>query len=255
VSYSALPTLDHYQCILGLINKQTFIIIWYMDKMTPEDRKGRRGRPPKGQVGDTSGRILEAALGLFARGGYAGASIRKIAREVGITEGAIYAHFESKRAIYNALVAQAGPPVVLEQLASWDHPACAEDPESFVRALARRVVEEWDNPRARLFASVFMRESATGSDVGGTSILGAIEEVQRRLGNTFRRWMEEGLFDSESTPEHLVWELFAPIVYVRFVYLHGEATDEERRAGWRLVEEHVDHFVSSVFGKPKVEGP
>ena len=222
-----------------------------MDKeTTSEDRKARRGRPPKDQVGDTRGHLLEAALKLFAREGYAGASIRKIAREVGVTEGAIYAHFESKRAIYEALVAQAGPPVILEELASGNLPA-STDPESFVRSLAGRVVEEWDKPRARLFASVFMRESATGSEVGGTSIVGAIEEVQRRLGGTFRRWMEEGLFASESTPEHLVWELFAPIVYVRFVYLHGQATDEERHAGRRLVEEHVNHFVSSVLGISK----
>src|ERR671933_1696626 len=106
-------------------------------KTTPEDRKGRRGRPPKGQVGDTSGRILEAALRLFAREGYAGASIRKIAREVGVTEGAIYAHFEGKRAIYEALVAQAGPPVILGELASGNLRASGE-PESFVRLLAWR---------------------------------------------------------------------------------------------------------------------
>lgn len=223
------------------------------EKATPEDRKGRRGRPPKSEALDTRGRILEAALGLFAREGYAGASIRKIAREVGITEGAIYAHFESKRAIYEALVAQAGPPVILGELASGNL-SMRTNPESFVRLLARRVIEEWDKPRARLFASVFMRESGTGSGVGGTSILGDVEEVQRRLGDVFRRWMEEGLFDSESAPEHLVWELFAPIVYIRFVYLHGQATEEERQAGRRLAGEHVNHFVSSVLRRPNNEG-
>lgn len=222
------------------------------EKMQPKARKGRRGRPPKSEVGDTRGRILEAALVLFAREGYAGASIRRIAREVGVTEGAIYAHFESKRAIYETLVAQAGPPVILKELYDTNLPT-GTDPESFVRLLARRVVEEWDKPRARLFASVFMRESGVGSDVGGTSILGAVEEVQRRLGSFFRRWMEEGLFDSESTPEHLVWELFAPVVYIRFVYLHGQATDEERRAGRRLVEAHVNHFVSSVLRRRSKE--
>ena len=247
-------TVDHRRSY-RLFNKQTFIIIHFVNKETsPETRKGRRGRPPKGEAGDTRGRILDAALESFAREGYAGTSIRKIAREVGVTEGAIYAHFESKRAIYETLVAQAGPPVILKELASGNLPESA-DPESFLRLLVRRVIEEWDKPRARLFASVFMRESGTGSDVGGTSILSAVEEVQRRLGSIFRRWMEEGLLDSESTPEHLVWELFAPIVYIRFVYLHGQVTDEERRAGRRLAEEHVDHFISSVLGKRQGERP
>jgi AcrR family transcriptional regulator len=226
-----------------------------MNKKTkPEEKKRRRGRPPKADAPDTRGRILKAALELFAREGYSGASIRKIAREVGVTEGAIYAHFEGKRTIYEALVAQAGPPVILEELATGNLPASAE-PESFVRLLARRVVEEWDKPRARLFASVFMRESGASSSVGGTSILGAVEEVQRRLGSVFRRWEEEGLIETRSSPEHLVWELFAPIVYIRFVYLHGQATEEERRAGLRLAERHVDHFVSYVLRKPGGEKP
>jgi AcrR family transcriptional regulator len=224
------------------------------EETKPEERKRRRGRPPKADAPNTSGRILESALGLFAREGYAGASIRKIAREVGVTEGAIYAHFEGKRAIYEALVAQAGPPVILEQLATGNLPASA-DPESFVRLLARRVVEEWDKPRARLFASVFMRESGAASGVGGTSILGAVEEVERRLGGVFRQWEEEGRVEIRSSPEHLVWELFAPIVYIRFVYLHGQATEEERRAGLRLAERHVDHFVSYVLRKPGGEKP
>jgi AcrR family transcriptional regulator len=223
------------------------------EETTPEARKGRRGRPPKGEAGDTRGRILEAALGSFAREGYAGTSIRKIAREVGVTEGAIYAHFEGKRAIYETLVAKAGPPVILKELAGGNFPIGA-DPESFIRRLVSRVIEEWDNPRARLFTSVFLRESGTGSDVGGTGILGAVGEVQQRLGSVFRRWTEEGLVESESTPEHLVWELFAPIVYIRFVYLHGQATEEERHTGRRLAEKHVDHFVSAVLSKPRGEG-
>jgi hypothetical protein len=71
----------------------------------------------------------------------------------------------------------------------------------------------------------------------------------------FRRWEEEGLIETRSSPEHLVWELFAPIVYIRFVYLHGQATEEERHAGRRLAERHVDHFVSYVLRKPGGEKP
>jgi AcrR family transcriptional regulator len=40
--------------------------------------------------------ILDAALRVFAQKGYAGATMRDIAREVGITEGLIYHYFESK---------------------------------------------------------------------------------------------------------------------------------------------------------------
>jgi AcrR family transcriptional regulator len=42
------------------------------------------------------GQILDAALTVFANKGFAGASMRDIAREVGVTEGLLYHYFPSK---------------------------------------------------------------------------------------------------------------------------------------------------------------
>ncbi|HEY5720450.1 MAG TPA: helix-turn-helix domain-containing protein [Gammaproteobacteria bacterium] len=50
--------------------------------------------------------ILDAAWAVFAREGLDGASLRAIAREAGYTAGAIYFHFDSKEAIYAALLAR-----------------------------------------------------------------------------------------------------------------------------------------------------
>jgi len=209
----------------------------------------RRGRPPKGEAPDTRSRILDAALDLFARDGFAGASIRKIASEVGITESAIYAHFESKRKIYETLMSEAGPPLVLGVLESGVDLA---DPETFLRELARRVFEAWDEPRMRLFASVLMRESGAGSVSGGANLVGLIEEARRRLAEeVFGPWMAVGLVRDDFSPEHLVWEFFHPLAYIRLLYLHGQATEEERRAGLRLAEEHLDFFLSCALRDPE----
>ncbi len=57
-------------------------------------------------------RILNVAAELFARNGYHATSIRDIAREVGVTPGAIYAHYTSKSrlllAVYEAGVEAIG---------------------------------------------------------------------------------------------------------------------------------------------------
>jgi AcrR family transcriptional regulator len=45
--------------------------------------------------------ILDAALRVFAEKGFAGASIRDIAKEVGVTEGLLYHYFESKEQLLN----------------------------------------------------------------------------------------------------------------------------------------------------------
>ena len=48
--------------------------------------------------------VLDAARSVFERLGIEGASIREIARQAGYTPGAIYSYFESKEAIYGALL-------------------------------------------------------------------------------------------------------------------------------------------------------
>ncbi len=52
---------------------------------------------------DTRARIEAAALKLFAARGVDGTSMRDIAAEVGVTEGALYRHFSSKEALARAL--------------------------------------------------------------------------------------------------------------------------------------------------------
>ena len=48
--------------------------------------------------------IAEAALAIFARDGFEGFSIRKLAEQVGCSPGAIYLHFAGKDALFDALV-------------------------------------------------------------------------------------------------------------------------------------------------------
>src|SRR6266487_1126441 len=65
--------------------------------MSRSQRTGRLGRPPKLGARQTRDAILDTALELFAAQGFAGTSLRQIAHAIGISESAIYAHFESKR--------------------------------------------------------------------------------------------------------------------------------------------------------------
>ena len=57
------------------------------------------------------GSILDAARAAFAELGLEGASLREIAKRAGYTPGALYSYFDSKEAVYGALLAES-----LEQL-------------------------------------------------------------------------------------------------------------------------------------------
>mgnify|MGYP001274371469 CR=1 FL=1 len=57
--------------------------------------------------GDNQRRILDAAMGMVEREGFAGLSIHKLAAAVDYTPGALYRYFGSKDALYAQLVLQA----------------------------------------------------------------------------------------------------------------------------------------------------
>ncbi len=53
---------------------------------------------------DTKERILMAALEMFSQKGYEGTNIRELAASLGLVKSGVYKHFESKEAIWNALL-------------------------------------------------------------------------------------------------------------------------------------------------------
>ena len=55
-------------------------------------------------MGDTKEDILLVALHLFAKDGYEAVSVSQIAGELGMTKGALYRHYESKRDIFDHIV-------------------------------------------------------------------------------------------------------------------------------------------------------
>ncbi len=71
-----------------------------MSKSTSEDRALTRSQ----QSDQTKDRIVLASARLFARKGYAATSIADISAELQMTKGALYHHFESKEAVFFAVV-------------------------------------------------------------------------------------------------------------------------------------------------------
>jgi len=59
---------------------------------------------PRVPAVETRRRILDAAGELFARHGFAGTSVRMIARHLGLTDPAIHYHFRTKQELYEALL-------------------------------------------------------------------------------------------------------------------------------------------------------
>jgi TetR/AcrR family transcriptional regulator len=109
------------------------------------------------RVGDTRTKILEVARREFACEGFAGAHLQRIAEQVGVRKTALYYYFESKGALYTAVleamledfdravrtaVEAPGPPQQrLEQLAAALNDLLAEHPD-YARILIRVFVDQ-----------------------------------------------------------------------------------------------------------------
>jgi AcrR family transcriptional regulator len=123
-------------------------------------------RPQQQRAEDTRRRILERAEARFARDGYAGTSLAALAEDLGIHKPGIFYYFESKRALYEAVVVDAvgaledeltgilssrRPPRerLLEAVASWVDAIAARP------TLARLLLHEVANPDSATTPSVF----------------------------------------------------------------------------------------------------
>src|SRR5687767_13835723 len=94
-------------------------------------------RTPK-IVEDRREQLLEAALRVFARKGFARSTNKDIATEAGITPGLIYHYFESKEALLQAVIEGASP---VQSIRSLPPEALAQPTEIFLRFLLQQMLE------------------------------------------------------------------------------------------------------------------
>ena len=88
-------------------------------------------------VEDRREQIMEAALRVFAKKGFAEASNKDIAREASITPGLIYHYFESKEALLKAILEERSPSRVAREI---PEQILALSPEEFFRFVIRQML-------------------------------------------------------------------------------------------------------------------
>lgn len=204
----------------------------------------RPGRPRKADSGDTKEELVRAAVRLFARRGFEGTSIRAIAREVGLSESVLYAHFENKQAVFDAAMARYGPQNSTGAVNAVA-PALAEtDPPRFLTELVGAFLEDWDREEARLLISLVTRDGLLHSDALRAPLTGMRDYAV----DLFARWLAAERIPRHLGPaERLAFSFTGPIGLARVLHLHAEASPEERAQARADVLRHVEFFTEVVF--------
>ena len=118
----------------------------------------------------TRQQILDASLRLFSERGFARTTVRDIARQAGITDAAIYYHFESKQELLEALVEERGFLNSLQNLARLQADAPLKETLHWT---ARGAINIMDQNRD--FLRLIIMEGLGGDEA-------ALEQYRRLLG-------------------------------------------------------------------------
>lgn len=138
---------------------------------------------------DTRARILEVAEREFATEGFAGAHLQKIAEQVGVRKTALYYYFESKAALYTAVLEamlETFDAALGEALAGDDAPE--KRLERLVAGFHRMLAE---NPS---YAQILIRIFVDRPGVDASRIIPIVERVIGRVFRFYREGVDAGAF-------------------------------------------------------------
>ena len=150
--------------------------------MSAVSTSSRSNRKPKGEGHSRRGEILAAAERIFVEFGYEGATIRKIAEEVGLSSTALYMHFADKGEILQEICRVAFEELIAstENLASEDRP-----PEVRLRGMIDAYVDfGFANPNA--YRLIYLTRPEEAFEIGLDEALdvgAALIEWPERLGD------------------------------------------------------------------------
>ncbi len=133
-------------------------------------------RTPK-VVEDRREQIIDAAMSVFARKGFAKATNKDIAREAGITAGLIYHYFKNKEDLLGAVIETRTPLHVVTNLPPQ---VFALPPEQFLRFLIHQVLNLVEEERFVAVLRVVLSEVLHGDNHYFTSLAPSL--IQRILG-------------------------------------------------------------------------
>ena len=155
---------------------------------------------------DTKERILAAALEMFSQNGYAGTNIRELSASLGLVKSGVYKHYESKEAIWNALLDQMIA-YYGEHFGSPDHlPPVPDSPEELTRLTMHMVNITVHDEKIIMTRKVLTLEQFRDDrarDLATKHFLTGLTEM-------FTRMMEKGVLRKDD-PKMLAFAYTAPI--------------------------------------------
>lgn len=159
--------------------------------------------------------ILDAATKVFARRGYDGARMDDVARQAGLSKGALYLYFASKSALLDAIVTRFADRFTT--MLSQDLLAQARrDPVQAIALLLKRAIALASDPVVTLVPRLVMAEAMRDAKIAALYRKRVLDIVESALSEVLEEGVRQGVFRRVRTAS-LVRMLLGPVMAHMFL--------------------------------------
>jgi AcrR family transcriptional regulator len=190
---------------------------------------------------DTKERILDAALEMFSQNGYAGTNIRELSASLGLVKSGVYKHFESKEAIWNALLDRMIA-YYAEHFGSAEHlPSVPESLEELIQMTMQMVSFTIHDEKIIMTRKVLTLEQYRDERAKGLATKHFLTGLTQLFTYVFQGMMDKGLLRRDD-PEMLAFAYTAPISAL--IHLCDREPEKTEKA-IKQVEAFSRHFIQT----------
>jgi AcrR family transcriptional regulator len=192
---------------------------------------------------NTKETILMAALEMFSKYGYAGTNIRDLSASLGIVKSGIYKHFESKEAIWNALLDKMSA-YYAERFGSRENmppvPDTLDGLVEMTMQMADITIHDEKIVMTRKLLTIEQFRDDRARDLATKHFLTGLEEM---FAHIFKGMMDKGLLRSDD-PKMLAFAYTAPISAL--IHLCDREPEKENDA-ISQIKAFSEHFIK-IYG-------
>jgi AcrR family transcriptional regulator len=200
----------------------------------PRWRRRKEARPAE---------IVAAALHVFVERGYTRTKLEDVARRAGVTKGTVYLYFQSKEALFKAVVRE----TLVQSIAHGE--VLAESHTGSARDLCRTLVREWwrqiGETKASGIPKLMMAEAVNFPDLARFYYDEVVTRGHRLLSGAIERGIASGEFRPVDVPL-AVRLLMAPLLHaMQWRYSFALCVREPFDVA-RYLDVHLDLFINGI---------
>lgn len=194
---------------------------------------------------NTRERILEASLTLFAKKGYRATTVRDIAREIGITQGALYNHFKNKDAILQTLLETLTDSVIVQIFENRDPAEIYKKGKALLMSISSTFKLAGFDRRNEMLFKLLMQELFRNELVRELYYEHFYQKNVKKLSTIFFYMMQDEMIKSMD-PLMLANEFFSSLFFYQTQILLLKIDGKSTSAASILFEKHTDMFWENI---------